>query len=138
MSQGVNTVTVSQEAYTVVQELVLEPAMHRLPVNEQLVESAGFTVMPPPEELLLAQVVFAGGSYGGNWQVNALVGNTHVGSIWCAPGTPRAEVLQVVDTWVRASKHTSFVPGVVHEVPVSDEEAPYFVYGVALVRGDRL
>lgn len=128
----------STDTYTVDQELVLAKDMHRLPVRSELKRLAGFDENVPPEQLLLAEVLISGGRYGGNWVVNAVVNDTIVGSIRCMSGTDRDSVLGIVDGWIRASEHTTFVPGRVHEVPVSEQEAPYFVYGLVLVRGDEL
>ena len=128
--------------FKVVQEMEIPPELLRLPVNPVLIAHCGFPLDTPPDDLLLAQVVASAGRYGGEWMVNASVQNggttVTVGEIWCQHGTTRDEVLQVTDEWIRASEHITFVPGSFYEIQVPEDQAPYFVYGAILVRGDRI
>lgn len=132
----------SRTRYSVVTELVIPSELHRLPVDPALVARCGFDPNTPQDTLLLTQVVLTGSRYSGDWKVNAFVskgdGDVAVGEIWCMPETSRDDVLAVTEEWIRASEHVTFVPGDMYEIPMPEDQAPYFVYGMILVRGDRI
>lgn len=130
--------------YRVVNELAIPRELMELPINPDVMKAFGLTdTTLTPQQIMLTQVELTGASYGGEWNVKAIVntGTPHapnyvdVGEIWCASGTSADDVLHVADTWIRESDKSEFVPSSPIKIPIPDKSMePYFVTGITLVR----
>ena len=128
--------------YTVVKELAIPRELMELPIQPALFRAFDLDVTTQtPQEIMLARVELLGASYGGIWNVKALVFTDSskepsvVGEINCSAGTAIDGVLGVTDTWIRESAKSEFVPGYPIRIPITDEsQASCFVTGVTLVR----